>query len=303
MPALLGYLVAVSMLLGGAYAGLQWLSGPDAVRSEKTAAHSRNAPDRSPSTRLGSNAADRKTKADNPGKVASAEAADETSREANHADPDTIGQSSKLEKVEGGGQVRGCSPIGLTSNGDLVFSMQCQEMIERHRRELDSSQTANQADRSTKPDLGKDDGTKDRAKDVAAQPPDHAADQASNDAAATGGIRPGNRSNPETEHQISRREPVDSRAAPHSDSRADETLQGSGPSAESRSSGPKPDRKTNTPPNSAKQKQMARTKPQTISRTTENHDVSEQRSPPPSRSRRMAARGDSDLWYNVLGLR
>src|SRR4051794_17744447 len=112
MPALFGYLVAVSMLLGGAYAGLQWLSGPDAVRSEKTAAHSRNAPDRSPSTRLGSNAADRKTTAETPGKVASAEGADETGREAKHADPDTIGQSSKLEKVEGGGQVRGCSPIG-----------------------------------------------------------------------------------------------------------------------------------------------------------------------------------------------
>jgi hypothetical protein len=71
---------------------------------------------------------------------------------------------------------------------------------------------------------------------------------------------------------------------------------------ESRSGGPNPDLEI-APGKSAKQKQAPRTRP-AILRTAERHDAArEQRLSPVPRSRRMAARGDSELWYNILGLR
>ena len=135
MPALFGYLVAISILLGGSYAGLQWLSAPEAVPGEKAAAHS----NKSSSTRLGQiavpNAVDPKARAENHVKAASVRRSDEIGQEAKHTDPFTTDRTSKFQKIEGA-PAGGCAPIGLTASGDLVFSMQCQEMIERHRSEF-----------------------------------------------------------------------------------------------------------------------------------------------------------------------
>jgi hypothetical protein len=286
MPALFGYLVAVSMLLGGAYAGLQWLSAPGTVPAEKSAAHSRNAPDKPVPTRMGAvavpNAADRQANAGNPGNTASVERTDEIDHEAKHTDPVSTGQSSKLAKVDAVTS-GGCAPIGLTANGDLVFSMQCQEMIERHRRELATSEasstapaiTEDQAARSANTNTGSDE---DRGKRVATQSENH---------------------DRNAEQRVAGREPDRGRAEPVVDGHAGGTPQASGITDESRS-GPKPDVEA-TPRKPLKQ-QMARTKPETSSRTIERHDAAERHSPV-SRSRRMAARGDSELWYNVLGLR
>jgi hypothetical protein len=44
------------------------------------------------------------------------------------ADP-AIGGVSKIDSVPPGG----CMPIGLTARGDLVFPMQCRELLERQR--------------------------------------------------------------------------------------------------------------------------------------------------------------------------
>jgi hypothetical protein len=296
MPALFGYLVAVSILLGGAYAGLQWLAAPQGGSAEKTSVHTRNAPDKSAATRMGGvaapNAADHQANAETPGKNAAVERSEEIDREAKHVGVNAVGQSPKVEKG-GSAPAGGCGPIGLTANGDLVFSLQCQEMIERHRRELASSEAAasapapavDQALPSTKPNNGNEDGVRDRARDVAVQPSDDGADKPRNDAVARD---ENNRANPDAEHQVAPPEPTAAR--------------GSVTTGENRSRGAKPNLEP-APAKNAKQKRIPQTKPEAISRTAESHDAGEQRSPPVSRSRRVAARGDSELWYNVLGLR
>jgi hypothetical protein len=293
MPALFGYLVAISILLGGSYAGLHWLSAPEAVPGKKTAAHSGSAPDISRSGLMSvPNAVDPRARAENHGKAASVERSDESGQEAKHTGPFTTDRTSKSQK---GAPAGGCAPIGLTANGDLVFSMQCQEMIERHRSESASSEAVstapapveNQAARLTNPNKGNEDGSKDRTMDVAAQPPDRAAHRGRGDRVGTVEIRPGD---PDAEYRVS--QSANSRAGFLKDARAG-TLNRSGNS--------KPDREAATLPKLAKQKQIPQTRSDTISRTAERRHDMEQRLP--RTSRRMAARGDSDLWYNVLGLR
>src|SRR5215212_7890353 len=147
MPALFGYLVALSILLGGGYAGLQWLATPDPRPAVKPAAHSKNVPEKSPSTTGTATApseADGKRNSGTAAKSASTEASDKAAREAKETDAKSSGKSSKSEKAENV-PAGGCAPIGLTSNGDLVFSMQCQDLIERHRAELASTQPAQPA--------------------------------------------------------------------------------------------------------------------------------------------------------------
>jgi hypothetical protein len=308
MPALFGYLVAVSMLLGGAYAGLQWLSTPEPMAAEKSAAHASNAADKSTATRMGAlavpNAADRKRNPEAPGKAAATERSNEIGREAKNPDPNSTAQSSKIEKADGV-PAGGCSPIGLTANGDLVFSMQCQDMIERHRGELVSSEVAqtpaasaeDQAARSARPD------SNERSKDVGRDVPNHDVGAGTrNDVAARDELRPSNRTDPEPEHEIARRD-TNSRTDPPDDHGAHTTPPDSVTAGESRSGGPNRDLEI-APGKSAKQKQPPRTRPEAILRTAERHDAArEQRLSQIARSRRMAARGDSDLWYNILGLR
>ena len=310
MPALFGYLVAVSMLLGGAYAGLQWLSAPEAFRAEKTTAHNSTAPDKSAPIRTSGTPADRQASGGNSGNTDAGERSNKVDHEAKPSEqPNAIGGGPKLRTTDN--VPRGCAPIGLTASGDLVFSMQCQEMIDRHRRESASSEVAitapdpavDPAAPSTKSSDGSADTAKDRDKNVATQPPDHPAKQTATDAVARDERRSRNRGKPEAERQVTAQESRGGGAAMLRDHDARGTPQASVTTGESRAAGLKPDLEA-TPGRSAKQKQMARTKPQTISRTAENRDASEQRSATTSGSRRIAARGgDSELWYNVLGLR
>jgi hypothetical protein len=218
--------------------------------------------------------ADHQANAETPGKSAAAERSEEIGHEAN-AESNPAGHDSKVQKTDSE-PPGGCAPIGLTANGDLVFSMQCQEMIERHRRELASSEGA-------------------------ATAPDPAAAQAAPDAVEKDETRSSNRTNPDAEHQAAPQEPADGREAMKDDNAAG-GRQGNVPTGESRSGGARPDLET-TPRKSAKQKQIPQSRPETISRTAERRDARGQRLPPVSRSRRLADRGDSELWYNVLGLR
>ena len=264
----------------------------------KAAAHS----NKSSSTRLGQiavpNAVDPKARAENHIKAASVQRSDEIGQEAKHTDPFTTDRTSKSQKIEGA-PAGGCAPIGLTASGDLVFSMQCQEMIERHRSDSASSEAVstapapveNQAARLTNPNTGNDNGNKDRAMDVAAQPPNRAAHRGRGDRVGTDEIRPGD---PDAEYRVSRSQSADSRAGFLKDTRP-------GRSEQVRWIQEKPDHEAATLPKLAKQKQIPQTRPDTISRTAERRHDTEQHLPPASR--RMAARGDSDLWYNVLGLR
>src|SRR5437588_9988576 len=189
MPTLFGYLVAIFMLLGGAYAGLEWLTAPDQRPAEKSAAH------KTAQTGTGAvpvpSAADGKPNPGTTAKPASTERSDEVGHQAKNTESSTTGKSSKTDKSDSVPVAR-CAPIGLTASGDFVFSMQCQEMIERHRGELASSEAT-----QTSPPSEEDQGAR------AAKPNDNSkpvpdAANARNDAAAMPEIRPSDRneSNP-----------------------------------------------------------------------------------------------------------
>jgi len=224
MPALFGYLVALSILLGGGYAGLQWLATPDPRPAVKPAAHSKNVPEKSSpgttGTAAGPSEAEGKRNSGTPAKSASTEGSDKAARDAKATDAKSSGKNSKPEKVDNV-PAGGCAPIGLTSNGDLVFSMQCQDLIERHRAELASTQPAqpapsgDQAVPSAKPaESGKI--TENKAaenkptenkptENSKAEPPNNAgADDWRNDAAAKSAVRP---NTPKPEPEIARSEP------------------------------------------------------------------------------------------------
>jgi hypothetical protein len=130
MPALFGYLIALSILLGGGYAGLQWLAAPD-PRPAKPVAH-RSAPEKTASSTTGT--APTASQANrNSGTVANSvptAGSDKPVQEQKAVDAKD-GKIAKSDKGDGA-PAGGCRPIGLTSSGDLVFSMQCQELIERH---------------------------------------------------------------------------------------------------------------------------------------------------------------------------
>jgi hypothetical protein len=123
MRALIGYVVAISVLLGGAYAGLQWLTTAPA---EKPAAQAKNTPDKS--ARLAQTASPAGAK-----RNSAATPPAEPRQEARNADTATTGKSNDRDNAPQGARAGGCAPIGLTGNGDFVYSMQCQELIERHR--------------------------------------------------------------------------------------------------------------------------------------------------------------------------
>src|SRR3954470_14897221 len=168
MPALFGYLIALSILLGGGYAGLQWLAAPD-PRPAKPVAH-RSAPEKTASSTTGT--APTASQANrNSGTVANSvptAGSDKPVQEQKAVDAKD-GKIAKSDKGDGA-PAGGCRPIGLTSSGDLVFSMQCQELIERHH-DFASSATnppASGEDRAREPTLP-DDG----AKVPAAAPPNN----------------------------------------------------------------------------------------------------------------------------------
>src|SRR5438874_4918290 len=335
MPTLFGYLVAIFMLLGGAYAGLEWLTAPDQRPAERSAAH------KTAQTGTGAvpvpNAAESKRSAGTTAKPASAERSDEVGREAKNAESNTTGKSSKTDNSDSVPVAR-CAPIGLTASGDFVFSMQCREMIERHRGELASSETTQTAAPSTE-----DQGAARAAKPDDGSKPVPDAAKARNDATAKSEIRPSDRNegspnavnsnsgNRISKRAVARREPNDNRAGPPRYRRAEPP--GSNPATppadtvttgEGRSGNANPDLEQEAA-KAAKKKLLPRPRPaETIVRAADHHDASreqrdasreqrdasrEQREPsreqrPPSqRSRTVAARGDSDLWYNVLGLR
>jgi hypothetical protein len=49
-----------------------------------------------------------------------------------------LAQPSENEEVPAGG----CMPIGLTASGEIVFPIQCQELIERHRGKIEQKPAA-----------------------------------------------------------------------------------------------------------------------------------------------------------------
>src|SRR5215212_263770 len=293
MPALFGYLVALSILLGGGYAGLQWLAMPDPRPAVKPTAHSRNVPDKSAPTNTGTAAgpseADGKRNSGTGAKSVSTEGSDKVAHDAKETEAKASGKNSKLEKANSV-PAGGCAPIGLTSNGDLVFSMQCQDLIERHRAEAASTQPSpsapagDQAVQSAKPiESGK---ASENTRAVQPESPNNAgADGRRNDVAARGEITP---STPKAGPEIARSEPNESsnraQAKPSDHNRIGKSRNNTVRAAEIKPGNPAPDIDLTTR-ESGQQKRALPSKPvETTSKTVEAPSR-EQRLPPMPRPR------------------
>jgi hypothetical protein len=145
MPALLGYLVAVAVFFGSGYLGLAWLAAPDDTSthqrsSDQSTSHSPNVSSKKPTASVAD------------AKEAGVGTKAETTPEGNPVPPgkglqdvavasDSSGKVQKPDALPTGG----CKPIGLTANGEMVFPLQCRELVERQRgpaASLPSVQTA-----------------------------------------------------------------------------------------------------------------------------------------------------------------
>jgi hypothetical protein len=143
MPALFAYLIAVSLLLGGGYMSLHWLAAPDTSSSQRLLASKRPTAskymaEKSDPDVAGATWAERRSR-DPPEteRIPSNPTSEETKDAASKAphngttgsEDNTKVPANKAEDVPPGG----CTPIGLTAQGQLVFPMQCQVLLERHR--------------------------------------------------------------------------------------------------------------------------------------------------------------------------
>jgi hypothetical protein len=144
MPALFAYLLAVSLLLGGGYVGLHWLSAPPDASTNQRPSASKGLPARTDVVRKSDPYAAAETRAekrpdDHAGTemAASPRGSEELGKAAPEKPPNETGasedntntQTKKAEDVPAGD----CMPLGLTAQGELVFPIQCQALLQRHR--------------------------------------------------------------------------------------------------------------------------------------------------------------------------
>jgi hypothetical protein len=144
MPALFAYLFAISIALGGGYAGLRWLVTPDdsaghqSSVSAKLPNKGKNLPEKADSkvsrmTEAANGPKDRE-KTEITRSTPSSGTSNRVSSEISRNEPGVSEVSPKAptqndDDVPGGE----CTPIGVTASGKLVFPMQCQAFLEPHR--------------------------------------------------------------------------------------------------------------------------------------------------------------------------
>ena len=338
MPALLGYVVALSILLGGGYAGLQWLAAPDHRPAAKAVAQNKNAPEKSAvttGTAAGPSEADAKRNPGTPAKTAGAERpdkpaepSDKPAREtketaAKVADVKPDAKDPRIEKAETV-PTGGCKPIGLTSNGDMVFSMQCQDLIERHRAEAagsaptaqtTSGPTGDQPTQTAKPaENGRASQTASQTENSNPAQPVRSdiagSDAKGSDVAARRQPRP---SPPKPQRaELARTEPNDvdkPQAKPSDHNRAGKARSNPGKTAETTRTadirpnnpvaGPETTERTPAAPKRSSRAKPVETAPRTAEQPAPSRD---ERPAPPARTPKLAARTETE-WYNVLGLR
>jgi hypothetical protein len=141
MRALFAYLLALSVLLGAGYEGLRWLAQPEVAAvgepisasvksSAKGAIHSETPEPHGLDAAVGAGEAmpgGPVTHAGPADEVVAASPAPPTAGGPEAGDPQA--QPKKTEDVTPGG----CMPFGLTARGELVFPMQCQQLLAKHR--------------------------------------------------------------------------------------------------------------------------------------------------------------------------
>jgi len=126
MPRLFAYLLAIAVVLGGGYAGLYWLSEPqEPAISQRTVGKST-----SKTTDVAENEPKVSAKTEEsrgPDQLASSNKAAAQAPPEMKEDPQA--STKKAEEIPQGG----CMPMGITARGQLVFPMQCQELLARNR--------------------------------------------------------------------------------------------------------------------------------------------------------------------------
>jgi hypothetical protein len=147
MPALFAYLLAISIALGGGYAGLRWLAAPDSSTGQQSSASAKlpnkgkKLPEKSNVTTMTEAESGPKDR-DKTEITASTAPSGTSNKVAPEASPNEPGVSEvspkaptqKDDDVPGGE----CTPIGVTASGKLVIPMQCQAVLERQRGPVDS---------------------------------------------------------------------------------------------------------------------------------------------------------------------
>jgi hypothetical protein len=149
MPALFAYLLAISIALGGGYAGLRWLAAPDSSTAQHSSENGKvpnkgkKLPEKPDSnvTRM-TEAESGPTDRDTTEITASTAPSGTSNKVAPEASRNETGVSEVIPKVptqkDDDAPTGGCTPIGVTASGKLVFPMQCKELLERHRGPVDS---------------------------------------------------------------------------------------------------------------------------------------------------------------------
>jgi len=144
MPALFAYLLAISVALGGGYAGLRWLAAPDSSTGQQSSASAKlpnkgkKLPEKPDSnvttmTEAGSGPKDR-DEAEVTASTASSGTSNKVAPEASRNEPGVSEVSPKAPTQKDNDVPGGeCTPIGVTASGKLVFPMQCQAFLEPHR--------------------------------------------------------------------------------------------------------------------------------------------------------------------------
>src|SRR5450432_1663698 len=141
MPALFAYLLAISVALGGGYAGLRWLAAPDSGTGQQSSASAKlpnkdkKLPEKSDSNVTTMTEAESGPKDGDKTEITASTAPSGTSNkvapEVSRNEPGVSEVSPKAptqkdDDVPGGE----CTPIGVTASGKLVFPMQCQAFLE-----------------------------------------------------------------------------------------------------------------------------------------------------------------------------
>jgi hypothetical protein len=144
MRALFAYLLAISVALGGGYAGLRWLAAPDSSTGQHSSASAKlpnkgkKLPEKPDSNVTRMTEAESGPKDRDKTEIAASTA---PSGSSNKAAPESSRNETGVSEVSPKAPTQkdndvptgGCMPIGITAQGQLVFPMQCQALLERHR--------------------------------------------------------------------------------------------------------------------------------------------------------------------------
>jgi|GEM_PF-6991044 len=155
MRAPLTFLLAAGIMVGGGYAGVVWLASPSTIGygASSRSQNAGNAPnanvalgtdriprDRSSNSsvvidelRAGRKTATEESKSLRPLRTESRDEGDAAIGPSSSAQQATGSSTEPTAKGGHDAPAGGCMPFGITARGNLVFPMECRELLERHR--------------------------------------------------------------------------------------------------------------------------------------------------------------------------